>query len=130
MDDCNRLLFCSVDPPPPMPCPISTRSAKRDIRYLTAAERERLARDLEAIPLATYRHRSAPPSSPPRLGLVIEDAPPAPALDTAGDHVDLYGYTSLAVAALQSQALRIAQLEREIEALRARLERPSGAPRP
>ncbi len=22
-DDCNRLLFCSTDPPPPMPCPLA-----------------------------------------------------------------------------------------------------------
>ena len=25
-DECNRLLFCSTDPPPPMPCPLAQGS--------------------------------------------------------------------------------------------------------
>jgi hypothetical protein len=127
VDDCNRILFCSIDPPPPIPCPISRRSAKRDIRYLTSEEVGRYARDLEAIRLATYRYREASPSSPVRLGFVIEDGPPSPALDAAGDHVDLYGYTSLAVAALQAQAAQIAELRREVASLRRALEAERGA---
>jgi hypothetical protein len=129
VDDCNRLLFCSTDPPPPIPCPISRRSAKRDIRYLTAGEVERFARDLGAIRLVTYRYRDASPSSPMRLGFIIDDGPPAPALDVAGDHVDLYGYTSLAVAALQAQAGEIAELKREVAALRRTLAAGRGAVR-
>ncbi len=117
-DGCNRLLVCTTDPPPPVPCPISRREAKRDIRYLTAEDLERHARELRAIRLATYRYRGAPASSTPRLGFVIDDDAPAPCLEPGGDRVDLYGYTSLAVAALQVQAREIETLRSEIAALR------------
>ena len=122
-DECNRLLVCTTDPPPPMPCPISRRDAKRDIRYLTTEELERDARDLRAIRLATYRYRDASASSAPRLGFVIDDGVPAACLEPGGDRVDLYGYASLAVATLQIQAREIEALRGEVAALRREVER-------
>ncbi len=118
VDDCNRLLVCTTDPPPPVPCPISRRDAKRDIRYLTPEDLARHARELRAIRLATYRYRHAPVSSTPRLGFVIDDGAPPPCLEPGGDRVDLYGYTSLAVATLQVQAREIEVLRSEVAALR------------
>ena len=117
-DDCNRLLVCTTDPPPPMPCPISRRDAKEDVRYLSAQDLALRARELRAIRLATYRYRGAPASSAPRLGFVIDDGAPAACLAGGGGQVDLYGYTSLAVATLQAQALEIEELRSEVAALR------------
>jgi hypothetical protein len=37
-----------------------------------------------------------------------------------GEHVDLYGYISMAVAALQVQAQEIAALRAEVKALKSR----------
>ncbi len=47
-----------------------------------------------------------------------------------GTHVDLYAYTSLAVAALQEQAKRIEALEREVKELTARAASRSRSGRP
>ncbi len=101
-----------------MPCPISRRDAKRDIHYLTAQDVARYARELRAIRLATYRYRDAPASAAPRLGFVIDDGPPTPCVEATGERVDLYGYASLAVAALQEQAREIDVLRSEVAALR------------
>ena len=47
---------------------------------------------------------------------------PGAALRPSGDQVDLYGYTSLAVAALQAQARQISVLEARLAQLEAALE--------
>lgn len=123
-DDCNRLLTCSIDDPTRRPggCPISRASAKRDVRYLDDEDLDRRYVELRALRLATYRYRDARPTSPERLGFVIDDGPPAVCVAGDGETVDLYGYTSLTVAAVQAQARRIEELEREVAGLRARLE--------
>lgn len=122
VDDCNRLLLCAARDPTLAGCPISRRDAKRDVRYLTPEDLEALARQLRALRLASYRYRDAGPSSPLRLGFVIDDGPPPACLDAAGERVDLYGYASLAVATLQAQARQIEALERELATLRGRVE--------
>lgn len=102
-------------------CPISVRAAKTEIRYADSAELAALGRELLATRLATYRYRGAT-SDRRQLGFIIDDG--APAHGIAGDarHVDLYGYVSLAVAALQTQAREVDGLRSEIASLRARLE--------
>ena len=124
-DDCNRLVVCSVDDPTQRPggCPISRASAKRDVRYLDDVDLDRRYAELRALRLATYRYREAGPTSPERLGFMIDDGPPTVCVAGRGDSVDLYGYTSLAVAAVQAQARRLEELEREVATVRARLER-------
>jgi hypothetical protein len=68
------------------------------------------------IRLATYRYRpEAGDPAPTHLGFVIEDDPASPAVTPDRQHVDLYGYVSMAVATIQEQA-------REIDALRARVD--------
>lgn len=96
-------------------CPISTRRAKDEIAYLDDAARARLRGDLAAVRLATYRYKRG--DSSPHLGFVIEDMPSgSPAVMPSRERVDLYGYVSMAVAALQEH-------EREIAALRAEVAR-------
>ena len=125
-DDCNASLLCT-DADPATECPISQRHAKRDIHYLTPAERAHLAQQLIDTRLASYRYREQSPTESRRLGFIIDDAPTGPAVLPRGDRVDLYGYTSMAVAAVQEQAqeldqlrARLLELERELYQLRAR----------
>ena len=120
-DGCNRLLVCATSDPRLAGCPISSRRFKRDVQYLTEAEREACARQVATIRLARYRYEG---SEEPRLGFVLEDDPPAAAVDRGRDMVDLYGYSSLAVATLQVQQRRIEALEREVGELREALGPP------
>jgi hypothetical protein len=100
-------------------CPVSRAKYKTDIRYLSAAEREHLADDVNDIPLVRYRYKDAPERE--HLGFIIEDVEPSPGIDSPNDRVDLYGYTSMAVAALQEQHREIEALRRELGELRAGL---------
>jgi hypothetical protein len=112
---CGVLLECAdTDPTHGGMCPISRRSVKQDIEYLTPSEIQREAKELLAIPLARYRYRDESQAREPHLGFIIDDIGPQECVDWQAKTVDLYGYTSMAVAALQAQ-------QTEIEELRARL---------
>lgn len=119
IDDCNSYLVCASSDPREQPggCPISRRAFKQDIRYLEAEDRARIAEEILAVRLATYRYKAAPARE--HLGFIIEDAEPSMSIDSDRDMVDLYGYTSMVVAALQAQADELAALRREVEELRA-----------
>ncbi len=100
-------------------CPISTRRLKRDIRYLAPDEVDALAAEAQDVQLATYEYTDPALAGSRHLGFVIEDQPdPSYAVEASRARVDLYGYTSLVLATVQSQERRIAELEREIEELR------------
>jgi hypothetical protein len=117
MSACNQLLNCGTMDP--TMCPISRRRYKEDIRYLNDAAREQYRRELLALPLATYHYRAVP-TARRQLGFIIEDAEPSDAVDAERDQVDLYGYASMAVAALQVQARQIEALQREVARLKNR----------
>jgi hypothetical protein len=96
-------------------CPISSARFKREIDYVDEGAATKLRDDLMQVHLATYRYKSGDDAR--HLGFIIEDMPPAsPAVLPSRDRVDLYGYVSMAVAALQVQ-------EREIDALKERVDR-------
>lgn len=118
---CNELLLCSDEDPKQQPggCPISRATTKTDIRYATDGDLERLREDLMTFRLATWRYRSEATTGPERLGFVIEDVEPSPAVDGARDMVDLYGYLSMAVATIQVQQRELDALRAEVRALRA-----------
>jgi hypothetical protein len=131
-DDCNRQLVCATSDPTRSGCPISRRAEKRDIVYLGPSELERIHHQVRALKLATYRYRFQAEDAPRRLGFMLDDQPGSPAVDPERDMVDLYGYTSMAVAALQAQAQEIETLQREVTELRQGLEalrKASAAPR-
>ena len=119
--DCNELLGCSTTPLRTS-CPISRRAYKENVDYLTDADVERLRGELLRYRLATWTYKGVP-SDRRHLGFMIDDVEPSPAVDSGGDQVDLYAYTSMAVATLQAQAKQIAALEREVAALKARAAR-------
>lgn len=117
---CGVMLLCTTKDPATM-CPISRAKYKEGIEYLSSAEREKLASDVQSIPLVRYRYKDAPARE--HLGFIIEDVEPSPSVDSKRDQVDLYGYTSMTVAALQQQHLEIEALRSEVKALRAELSR-------
>ncbi len=95
-------------------CPMSTRRVKRDIDYLNADEVDAIAQGVLETRLATYEYSDPALAGGRRLGFIIEDQPQAYSVDPERSQVDLYGYTSMLLAAIQAQ-------ERRIEALEARL---------
>jgi len=117
-NDCQQQLICAESDPRIQPggCPISRAEFKQEIHYLSTTERDQLAHELTQLPLASWQYKHEP-QGPRRLGFIIEDKPPQEALRPDGTQVDLYGYMSLSVAALQTQAERIAALEARLAQL-------------
>ncbi|MCC6850281.1 MAG: hypothetical protein IT294_17455 [Deltaproteobacteria bacterium] len=105
---------------------LSRRAAKTDVAYLSDAEVKRLYDELLTYRLATYRYARPELGPGSRLGFMIDDVAPSASVAPDGDHVDLYAYTSMAVAAVQTQAREIARLQRAISALEARAATASG----
>jgi hypothetical protein len=105
------------------PCPVSSRRAKRDIVYLGARDRRRIAQELARFKLATYEYKDPALAGKRHLGFIIEDVPGSPAVDRDANMVDLYGYTSMLVAAVQAQSAEVARLKAELARLRRRLDR-------
>lgn len=118
-DTCNALLVCADKDPKQNPggCPISLARYKTEIRYVDAAEAERLAQRLLAMKVASWRYRAVPEGGRRQLGFIIDDDPGSPAVDGAHGKVDLYGYLSMAVATVQRQQAHIEALEKRLEAL-------------
>jgi hypothetical protein len=103
---------------PNVSCPISTAKAKREIAYVDTDDTERLHAQVMSTRLATYRYKAGDDAR--HLGFIIEDMPEgSAAVLPSRDRVDLYGYTSMMVAALQHQQREIDELEAEIAKLRA-----------
>jgi hypothetical protein len=121
VDDCNALLVCATEDPQDQTggCPISLRKYKDEVHYLSPAERSRAAQQALELPLATWRYKGALDDGKTHLGFLIDDIPASPAVAAGGGHVDLYGYTSLTLAAVQQQQAQIDQLRAEIEALKS-----------
>ena len=132
VNDCNALLVCATSDPKQSPggCPISRASYKHDIRYLDPAELQRIRDDVVAMPLATWRYNHEGAAGREHLGFLIDDVEGTPAVAESGDRVDLYGYTSMTVAAIQAQQQQIAALEREVKALREELSASRAALKP
>jgi hypothetical protein len=118
MDSCDALLICTTSDPKAQPggCPISRQKYKTDIQYLDESGLQHYADELSKLKLATYKYKTGGPT---RLGFIIEDQEPSVSVNSQADLVDLYGYTSLAVAALKRQEKQIAALEQQVRELSA-----------
>jgi hypothetical protein len=97
-------------------CPVSRRAFKRDVHELDPGELDRVSAELAEIKLATYQYKTDPAASPRRLGFIIDETKSSYPINADGASVNLYGYVSMAVAAIQTQS-------REIEGLRAEIAR-------
>ena len=91
---------------------------KKDILYLSESEKQQLSSELMSFPLATYRYKTEGNEQKPHLGFIIDDVAPSPAVLQSGERVDLYGYGTMTVAALQVQAKEIADLKKQMEDLK------------
>jgi len=121
-DVCNRLLECATsDPTRGGICPISHRMYKKNVAYLGEEDLKRLHDDLLTFRLASYQYNVPGASPATHLGFIIDDVAPSPLIAPNGDTVDLYGYTSMAVAALQTQAREIDALKHEVESLHVQI---------
>ena len=86
---------------------------KEDIAYVGGDEAARLREELMSVRVASYRYTTGDPSR--HLGFIIEDMPVgSPAVLASRDRVDLYGYVSMTVLALQEQQKQIERLEAEL----------------
>ncbi len=96
----------------------SRREFKKDIDYVSDAERDELANEALSIPLATYRYKTEPSASKKHLGFIIDDQPEnSPAVHADQTHVDEYGYTSMLLATVQRQQREIDALNKRMDAL-------------
>jgi hypothetical protein len=122
--NCGVSLICAASDPTMGPggCPISRARYKKDIAYLSDEQLLEYRDQLMSIPLASYRYKHAEGAGP-QLGFIIEDVEPSVAV--SGDRVNLYGYLSMAVAAIKVQQIQIASLQREVEQLRSQQVRQS-----
>ena len=124
--DCApNLMCCGAGPSPSYycgaMCPISRRRYKTNIEYLDASATRRLHDELLRYRLGTWQYRADGPAAPSHLGFIIDDVVPSPSVDASGERVDLYGYTSMTVAAVQEQARQIAELKKAVEDLKREL---------
>jgi hypothetical protein len=101
-------------------CPVSRRIFKRDIQPVDDEELHHIYEELRKIQLTTYQYKSDPAPAPRRLGFIIDDTKTPFPVNPDGTSVDLYGYISMAVAAIQVQGDEIAALRAEIKRLRSR----------
>lgn len=117
-DSCNSMIVCATADPQQQPggCPISRRDYKTDIQYLDAGDLARYRREVLDMKLATWRYKHDP--SKTRVGIIIEDNESSAAVDAARNMVDVYGYTSMVIAAVQLQARQIEALESEVKRLK------------
>jgi len=118
-DGCNTRLTCAATDPRLRGCPISRLEYKRDVDYLEDGELAALRDGLMDIRLATWNYNEDAAERPARLGFIIEDVEPSPSVDSERDMVDLYGYLSMAVAAIQTQEEELRTLRAQVEALNA-----------
>jgi hypothetical protein len=123
-NDCNSTLRCDTHALDSM-CPISMRSYKRDIQYLSQEERARVALMLLDTKLATWEYKDQLDHTR-HFGFIIEDNPGSYAVAENGKHVDMYGYVSMLVAVVQEQQGELQRQRAELEALKQELKAMKG----
>ena len=113
---CGASLRCTDRDPTAGPggCPISRARFKDDIQYLDQGALQSYRDQITHLPLASYTYKHAKGAGP-QLGFIIDDIEPSVAV--AGDHVNMYGYLSMAVAAIQVQQRELDELRAELHAL-------------
>ena len=117
---CNQRLICASEDPSTM-CPASEAKHKRNIVYVDAQRATQIQEKLQKMKIAEWKYNWDSAQRDPHLGFIIDDNPNIPAVLADGRRVDLYGYTSMAVVAIQNQARQIQTLETRIKELEQRL---------
>jgi hypothetical protein len=122
---CGELLVCTSSDPKNNPggCPISRVSHKKNIEYLSEKEVASIADEAMTMRLSSWHYKAEGESTRRHVGFLIDDMPESIAVSDSGERVDLYGYTSMAIAAVQVQDKRLQMLERELAAMRTEMAR-------
>lgn len=122
---CGELLQCAEADPKDNPggCPVSRVNHKKNIEYLSDAEVASIADEATTMRLSSWHYKAEGGSARRHVGFLIDDMPESIAVGANGERVDLYGYTSMAIAAVQVQDKRLQTLERELAAMRAEVVR-------
>jgi hypothetical protein len=120
MSGCNARLICAAEDPKQLGCPRSRAELKQNITYVDPAALAGYYRDVLDLRLATYQYRDRKDGRT-SLGVILEDGEGKIWADSANDRVDLYGYSSLAIAGVQVQAAELAELRAEMEAMQREL---------
>lgn len=122
---CGVQLVCAESDPKNNPggCPISRVSHKKGIEYLSEAEVASIADEATTMRLSSWHYKAEGESAKKHVGFLIDDMPESIAVAESGERVDLYGYTSMAIAAVQVQDKRLRMLEQELASMRAEMTR-------
>lgn len=124
-EDCRkwpqRLVCRSTPYSPDAGCRVSIAASKKQIQYLTAAERTQVAEEIRGLPLVRYRYKHQTDEVTPTVGIVIEDVPGASFVERDGKHVNLYSFVSATAAAYQAQAAELDVTRAQLRGLEARL---------
>lgn len=122
---CGELLKCATSDPKENPgvCPISRVSHKKNIEYLSEAEVASIADEAMTMRLSSWHYKAEGESTRRHVGFLIDDMPESIAVADNGERVDLYGYTSMAIAAMQVQDKRLKALEKELASMRTEMVR-------
>ncbi|WP_394848335.1 hypothetical protein LZC95_12840 [Pendulispora brunnea] len=100
---------------------MSSREVKEEIAYLDDVARKHLADEVMALRLANYRYREGVATPYPTdhrcLGIIVEDTAADAPFVVERKQVDIYGFASAILAALQEQQQTIARLERQLAEL-------------
>jgi|GEM_PF-1898775 len=97
---------------------ISTRTAKKDIVYVSDDDKRGMAEKIRNIRIAEYRYNGESEAAPLRLGLIAEEAPPE-VLSASGKGVDIYKFSTFILAGVQEQQKRVESLELRVAKLEA-----------
>jgi len=95
----------------------SRRAYKKNVQYLSDTDVKRLHDALLAFRLASWQYTMPGASPTTHLGFIIDDVEPSPSIAETGNAVDLYGYASMAVAAVKTQAREIDELKAAVASL-------------
>jgi hypothetical protein len=122
---CGQLLVCATSDPKDNPggCPISRVSHKKSIQYLSDGEVASIADEATTMRLSSWRYKAEGESTRRHVVFLIDHMPESIAESDSGERVDLYGYTSMAIAAVKVQHKRLQSLERELASMRAEIVR-------
>ncbi|HEX8791821.1 MAG TPA: hypothetical protein VF765_12795 [Polyangiaceae bacterium] len=125
--NCGVVMVCAASDPKQGPggCPISTRKYKNGIEYVNDTQLRQLHDETMGIRLATYQYKpQVADPGPTHFGFIVEDNLQTPAVDPMHDRVDMYGYVSMVVAAMQVQEKEIAELRAEVASCKGSVTKP------
>jgi hypothetical protein len=98
-------------------------SHKKGIEYLSDSEVASIADEATTMRLSSWHYKAEGESARRHVGFLIDDMPDSIAVSDSRERVDLYGYTSMAIAAVQVQDKRLQSLEQELVSMRAEMVR-------